>query len=259
MDDLRRPRCPGVPPPAAGRPFATAVSEVAWSDRAARATAGRMARLSLGLGALAMSTTGCLITDTPQFTPQTHTAPFLVAATADPDSRTIVIVDNDTLAVTFAADVISQDDPPDSTGQFQEVNSRLYLDYGIPGGGGLPFPYYPIPGGMVNAGTLAQTTGRRISATWQPPERDVPLGCHTATLIVSHIFDEQSGCPVCIDDFSTITWQVLRCDSSMPGNCDELPITGAGACQAPTTNCATAESESDAGSSCPDLSDGGAM
>jgi hypothetical protein len=219
-----------------------------------------MARLSLGLGAIAMSTTGCLITDTPQFTPQTHTAPFLVAATAYPDLRTVVVVDTQKLMPEmFAADVISQDDPPDSTGQFQEVHSRLYLDYGIPGGIGLPFPYYPITGDSLLPGTLAQTTGRRISATWQPAEQDVPLGCHTATLMVSHLFDDQPGCPVCVNDFSMISWQVLRCDSSVLGNCDQLPVTGAAACQTPTTDCATVESESDAGASCPDLTDGGAM
>lgn len=217
-----------------------------------------MARLCFGLGALALSTTGCLITDTPQFTPQTHTAPFLVAASASPDPRTVVIVDTQNLVpVTFAADVVSQDDLLGSTGAFQKVYSRLYLDYGVPGGGGLPFPYYPITGETIDPGTLEQTTGRRVSALWYPHEADVSLGCHTATLIVSHIFDDQPGCPVCAGDSSMLTWQVLRCDSSMVGNCNALPVTGPDMCQPITTGCPTVET--DAGSSCPGLTDGGAM
>ena len=221
-----------------------------------------MARLWLGLGALALSTTGCLITDTPQFTPQTHTAPFLVAASAYPDPHTVVIVDvvegQNPPPVIFAADVVSQDDPLGSTGQFQFVYSRLYLDYGVQGTGGLPFPDYPISGEHVAPGTLAQTQGRRVQAQWLPGERDVSLGCHTATLMVSHLFDDQPGCPVCPNDSSMISWQVLRCNSSLPGNdCNALPILGPGMCQPITTGCPSVEA--DAGSSCPDLADAGAM
>ena len=49
--------------------------------------------------------------------------------------------------------------------------------------------------------------------------------------MVSHLFDDQPGCPVCSDDSSMINWQVLRCDSSVVGNCDALPLTGPGACR----------------------------
>ena len=37
------------------------------------------------------------------------------------------------------------------------------------------------------------------------------LGCHTATMIVSHLFDDQTHCPVCTDDFSAITWHFVIC------------------------------------------------
>src|SRR4051812_26478520 len=42
----------------------------------------RLARSSLGLLALAMTTPACLVTSTPDFQPPKRTAPFLVAATA---------------------------------------------------------------------------------------------------------------------------------------------------------------------------------
>jgi hypothetical protein len=201
------------------------------------------------------------VTNPPQFIPQKHTAPFLVAATAAPNVGTVKVVDTQdpqALAhVTFAADVISQDDPPDSTGQFQEVHSRLFIDYGVEIAVGMPF-HYAIPGTRLAAGTLDQTTGRRVSATWSPMADAVLPGCHTATLMASHLFDEQSMCPVCADDFSMISWQILFCDSSQ-GTCNALPIMGPGQCQAITTSCAAVESKSDAGSSCPDLVDGGAM
>jgi hypothetical protein len=258
MSTFLHPRCFVASAPAAGGLIVTALSGVAGPDRATRARRGATAWSSLGLGLLAMSTAGCLITDPPQFTPQQHTAPFLVASTAAPDLREVVIVDAQNLVLqTFAADVISQDDPADSTGQFQQVHTRLYIDYGFAVAPGEPFRYV-IDGDTIAAGTLDETTGRRVSATWQPAVYGVDPGCHTATLIASHVFDDQPGCPVCTDDYSILSWQLLRCDSSIAGDCDELPVSGPGECPPITTSCATVESESDAGSSCPDLTDGGA-
>ena len=60
----------------------------------------------------------------------------------------------------------------------------------------------------------------------------------TATLIVSHGFDDQPGCPVCADDFSTVTWLVNRCDMST-GSCDNLPVP----CPTVTTSCVQAQAD----------------
>jgi hypothetical protein len=208
-----------------------------------------------------MSTAGCLITDPPQFTAQNHTGPFLVPSSADPDPRAVVVIDDVGLglgAETFSADVISQDDPADSSGQFQKVNSRLYIDYGFTAGPGQPFRFV-IGGSSVDPGTLDQTSGRRVTSTWFASSNPVDSGCHTVTLVASHIFDAVPECPVCDDDYSTITWQVLRCDSSIPHDCEQLPITGTTGCAALGNNtCEQVHAQSDAGSSCPELVDGGA-
>ena len=202
-----------------------------------------------------MSTAGCLITDPPQFTAQQHTAPFLVASSASPDVRSVVIIHSNSVdTTTFSADVVSQDDPAGSTGQFQQVQSRLYIDYGFTGGPGQPFRY-AIQGTTIDPGTLEQTTGRQVSASWFANDPPVDPGCHTATLVASHMFDPVPECWACENDFSTITWQVLYCDPSVTGDCDSLPLNGTTGCAALGSN--TCE-QVNAESSCPEVTDGGA-
>jgi hypothetical protein len=175
-----------------------------------------------------MSTTGCLMTSTPQFTPPQHTAPFLVEATASPDTRAVVVIDSASSQganpmLTFSANVISQDDP---TGTFSQVESELLLDCGISRFmGQAPFFGTPLGGSNLNPGTIDQTTDRRVSANWFVGDPDVAPGCHTVTLVASHQFPRPWQCP-CPGDYSMITWQVLRCDSSA-GTCTSLPL---GAC-----------------------------
>ncbi len=206
---------------------------------------------------LAASTTGCLITDSPQFQVPQHTAPFLVAASASPDTRGIVRVDTSALtSEPFSADVVSQDDPAGSGGQFQQVSSRLYIDYGFNEVPGLPFRYV-LSGNTLQPGTLDQTSGRRVSVTWYPQVDTVTAGCHTATLVVSHLFDDVPGCWACNDDFSTLTWWVNACDSSM-GTCTDLPVMGATGCPDPATLTSCETVLADAGSTCPEAADAGA-
>ncbi len=204
-----------------------------------------------------MSTTACLITDPPQFTATQHTAPFLVPSSAFPDARSVVILDiSNSQTAIFSAEVISQDDPAGSTGQFQDVQSRLYIDYGFSPGPGQPFRYV-LPGTTLSPGTIDETTGRRVTANWFANSPPVDPGCHTATLVASHIFDAVPECPACNDDFSTITWQVLSCDSSV-GGCASLPLTTPmTGCPSLADTCELEQAESDAGSSCPETTDGG--
>jgi len=189
----------------------------------------------LAVGLLVAPATGCVITDTPQFQVPQHTAPILVASTASPPLGQVVILDLDSMnSVQFGADVISQDDPAGSGGQFTTVFAELYVDYGAPPQGAKNQPYYGLPfgGGVaLQNGTLDQTTGRFIWANWVPADVLPPEGCHTATLVASHGFDTSPGCPRCDDDYSMLTWTVLACRVSakpgMPGNCYDLPVTGA--------------------------------
>jgi hypothetical protein len=214
---------------------------------------------------LATSATGCLITDSPQFQVPGHTAPFLVAASALPDLRNVVVVDSSMLLAStsfpFSADVISQDDPAGSNSDFTQVKSLLYIDYGFNEVPGLPYRYV-FPGTtLTQPGTLDQTSVRNVSASWLPDVSSVAPGCHTATLVASHVFVMSGNlpeCPACNDDFSTLTWLVLACDRSTdPSSCDDLPTMMGECLPPPLTSCATALADSDAGAACPESADAG--
>jgi hypothetical protein len=217
-----------------------------------------------GVAALvAMSTAGCLITSTPDFTAPQHTAPFLIASSAKPAADQVVTLDaaypGDEV---FSADVMSQDDPAGGMGQFQTVHVLLYIDYGITFPGlSQPYRYAIHSTSELPSGTIDQT-GRNVSVTWawSGGPYSVDRGCHTATLIVSHGFDQAPECPTCDDDASTITWQILRCDTTtQKDDCNDLPLTATGACatQSQMPNSCRAVHQM-MGSTCPDTTDGGA-
>jgi hypothetical protein len=186
--------------------------------------------------------------------------------TASPDPKQIFKVDDANLPaeITFSAQVVSQDDSS-PTSSFYDVKTKLYIDYGYPDNPGGPF-FYDLDGTAIAPGTL-QTTKRLAAAQWSPIFNQVPYGCHTATLVASHVFDDQrlagTQCPLCADDYTMITWQVLRCNSSMTGtsfDCTKLPITGPTSCAGLTSSCAQVLAEPDAGApACPEpATDGGA-
>ena len=188
---------------------------------------------------------GCVITDPPQFQDPTPTIPFLILP--DPDPGKVVVVDSTLLATTnseidFSAEVMSQDDPADAG--YATVTAHLFIDYGYTLPNGNPYRY-DIPNPYVSSGTIDQTSGRRARFQWFPSVYAVDPGCHTATMVVSHKFDDFS-CPTCDSDSSAITWQILRCDATQ-SNCDDLALAG---CQALTNTCAKARAARDAGSSC---------
>jgi hypothetical protein len=255
--------------PAALRTGATALSGAVQPVRArpgqrgaAARVIGALARASLAVGALAM-TTGCLITDPPQFKPAKHTRPFL--ANPDPDPGKVLAVDSQLIENTqsvlkFSADVFSQDDPadPSAPSDFENVYAYLYIDYGYTGGPGddlQPFRYY-FGKRPLDPGTIDQTN-RRVSIEWHPNVQRVDPGCHNAVLVVSHVFDD-IPCPACSDDVATITWPLLRCDSTLH-TCDNLPVTGPTSCKGLTNSCAAVRQKlGDSALACPsDQADGG--
>lgn len=153
-----------------------------------------------------MASTSCLVTSTPDFTPPKRTRPFLVTATADPDPRAIQILDappGAAIPYNFSADVVSDD-------QGAKVLGRLYIDLGKPNLGGAPFNQV-APTRTLDPGTMADTRPRRIEAKGTFAYT-LDLGCHTATLMVSHEFTE-SQCPTCLNDSSQISWPVYRCNT----------------------------------------------
>lgn len=174
----------------------------------------------------------CLITSPPQFSAPKHTAPFLIPSSATPALGNVVVIDNydesvSTTGVLFAANFVSQDSDVE-TPDFHTVQGKLYLDYGYMQFSIRPYaqssPATVADGGQT--GSLDQTAPRTVSATLKPDQWGLSLGCHTVTLVVSHKYDDAyTGCPLCDDDFTTLTWQVLYCNSRRPDACTELDAT----------------------------------
>lgn len=172
-----------------------------------RVTWSTLAQSSLCLVLLTMTSTGCLVTSTPDFTPPKRTRPFLITASADPDPRNFQILDGppgSAFAPSFSADVLVND-------QTDKIKARLYIDYGNPNPAGDPFKqYYPVQ--HIDASTVADTKTLRIKAntTLAYP---IDPGWHTATLMVAHDFEDNHQCPVCLNDSSQISWPLYRCNS----------------------------------------------
>ena len=203
---------------------------------------------------------GCLMTSTPEFNSEQHTAPFLVEATASPSPTLIRLIDfaSDPTNEFFSADVVSQDDP---TGTYSKVQSRLFIDLDTGAPGSQPYFDEPIPGAdLTEPGTLTQASPRVVSVNWNISSVAVPaLGCHTATLVAAHTYyDGVSACP-CPGDYSQITWQLLICNSSTnQGSCDDIAACAKPFEATPTNNCALyLDAMRDAGTSgCPSVGAG---
>ena len=196
-----------------------------------------LAQSSLCLLAL-MASTSCLVTSTPDFTPPKRTAPFLVAASADPDLRGVFKVNTleqqANLTFAFSADVVSED-------QGAKVFGHLYIDYGK----GIDQPgldtITEVP--PLDPSTMSDTS-RRISGKWNVKLSSLKIKntCHTVTLIVSHEFDSATSCPVCRSDSSQLTWPVYVCDGDLSASdchpdfsaCESQPLKqGCGAAADP--------------------------
>jgi hypothetical protein len=166
----------------------------------------------------------CLVTSTPEFEDPAQTPPFLLADTAIPDPRQILLIENTQSGQIFSAVVRSED-------VGEDVQVRLLLDYGWKNVQ-LGLPYQDLQqGNRVPASTWDQD-GRvaRVNADFLQSLRMEP-GCHRITLMVSHAFDDATGCPVpevdaegnrTVDDFSQITWTVVKCG---PAGCPTIDPT----------------------------------
>ena len=80
----------------------------------------------------------CLVTSSPEFEDPEQTPPELIAATATPDIRNILEVDESTGRVLLNALVRSEEDAGET------IKFRLLLDYGIPNNDQPPKPYQLI-------------------------------------------------------------------------------------------------------------------
>jgi hypothetical protein len=216
-----------------------------------------LACASLALGIAAMSS-GCLITDPPQFKLPTHTKPLLDATSANRDPAEVIVVDGNDVhtPITFSVEVTSQEDPA-GTSDFDTLNARFFIDYGTPDD--FKAFLHSVPTKIVTT----PDGKRQVIAQWFPASQPVGSGCHRATMFVMHAVDPFTQCPTCADDYSTLTWKILRCDQTTMDDCASLPLTGDGACPELTNTCSAVLSRlADAGievATCPegDSADGG--
>jgi hypothetical protein len=175
-----------------------------------------------------MASTSCLVTSTPDFTPPQRTRPFLVAATADPDTRLVQIFDappaTPGIPFSFSADVVSED-------QGAQVLVSLYIDYGKANANDDPFIDALSSFKKIAPGTMSDPEARPVVAKGKFTS-PMSFGCHTATLMVTHDIDTVSRCPACLNDSSQITWQIFRCNSL-----DSACTPDFTKCEEPRTGC----------------------
>ena len=188
-----------------------------------------------------MTSTGCLVTSTPDFTPPTRTRPFLVPSSTDPDARGVLLIDTvehpkSQTSIQFSADIVSED-------QGSPVQGVLYIDYGLVTND-RPFREQ-IQIHDVDPSTLSDPTTRSIRAKWNVFASNIEPGCHTVTLLVTHDLDRVTSCPRCRNDSSQITWQVFSCGGASAATC----VADFSACQKWGQGCDAAV-DPDAGAEC---------
>lgn len=184
-------------------------------ERAWRTAWSTLAQSSLCLAALTMTSTSCLVTSTPEFTPPKPTRPFLVSSSVDPDARGVLLIDTvehpkSLTSIQFSADIVSED-------QDAKVQGVLYIDYGLVTND-RPFREQ-IQIADIAASTITDPVARPMRAKWNVGASSIGPGCHTVTMLVTHAIDRVSSCPCCRNDSSQITWQVYSCGGASAATC----------------------------------------
>jgi hypothetical protein len=190
-----------------------------------------VARVSLVLVvAMFVGVPTCLVTSTTEFPEPRATPPFLhlTGALATPTGgigvpvTKVVVLDpkKPDLPVAFSADVQSED-------RGRSLLARVYIDYGSTSAGARN----PFGGGdQLPPGTFDQV--RRIAAyasTSFIADSMAKPGCHTATLVVTHKWDNLNDVPERQDDTAIAVWFVLVGDGTTPmATCPGVPAPSAG-------------------------------
>jgi hypothetical protein len=144
------------------------------------------------------------VTGSPTFDEPVQSRPTLIHDQAQPDPRAILVVEPDEPRITFTVPVESVEDAGET------IKVRLYIDYGVLNAADRPYRT-AIPAADLPAAGEA----RVASADWVPEAEQVPQvppGCHTVTMIISHQFDDLTQCPEVLADSDQITWHVFLCD-----------------------------------------------
>jgi hypothetical protein len=199
-----------------------------------------LARTSLGMIALAMLSSACLVTSTPTYKEPTQTPPQLLASLASPPLLQPVVVDKEGMQappVKFDASILSEDGVDDA-GVARSITVELLLDYGVPNVICQPFQERVDIRTNIPAGTLAEGPRALPTMIWLAATTVLNPGCHTITMLASHEFDDSTDCPVDQRDSSQLTWFVDVCDStSATDPCAPCPAGAAGCVNAALDAC----------------------
>lgn len=168
---------------------------------------------------VAGATSGCLVTDSPDFSPPARTAPQLFPVLPTTEFIRALTGESGYQLPKFDANVLSEDAGDD-------LESALLIDYGVEGPGGDPW-LTATPGPTLPARSLADGP-RLVSAGWNP--FNFGAGCHTVTMMVTHAkwgVNPGYWCPKEANDYATLTWVVALCGADV-SSCtfDDCPIRG---------------------------------
>jgi hypothetical protein len=165
-----------------------------------------MARTSLVLLGVLASSSACIVTGSPDFSPPEKTRPQLIAVTPTTEFIRSVMETGVYQPTTLEAELLSEDGGDD-------LRPSLLIDYGFAGPGGNPWRV-AAPVSVVPPGTLSEGP-RPLSVSWTPQPGVVGFGCHTVTLMITHqVRDQNPGfwCPAEPNDYATLTWFVALCE-----------------------------------------------
>jgi hypothetical protein len=146
---------------------------------------------------MALTTAGCLVTDSPEFPEPKRTPPFLTNFDPPPHELQTIAVrpgtdpdDGNYLPATVEFDVVSED-------LGQEVVALVYLDFK-----GVNAPIKPSLCNLTIEPATLSTTGRRVKCDFTLSDK----GCHTISAVVSHGFHPASVKPLDELDVDIATW-----------------------------------------------------
>jgi hypothetical protein len=193
---------------------------------------------------LLLGASSCLVTASPDFTPPERTRPEIVINDAYPPSPAL-----GEFASYWLDPASSQYTPIEFSSWVQSedaglaVQTMLLIDYGDQSGSSNGPYRWTVPGEPLAPATLSDGP-REVAIGWRPQSQE-PIGCHTVTLLTTHVFKQKNGayyCPAEPDDASLLTWFALVCGDATTTTVEDCfaakPCPTAG--KIPSTSCAAA-------------------
>lgn len=155
----------------------------------------------------------------------TQSPPIILASGLDPDPRGILRIGGDEGVdeVGITASILSED--ADASVKF-----AFYVDYGTTNALGQPFSFALQTLPELQAATMADGPRSLLGVRWVDGIYPIDPGCHRLTLIATHAFDTETGCPQNLADSSQVTWHFRQCDVG------ECPVSLVN-CPVPTATC----------------------